>query len=139
MATNERTPEVEPTAAPCAGQDLELKNSMQSLRTTRVNPAPPSTASKPTKKAEAKKGKTHSVKQAKPTGPDDIDEVLSEIDLTGQLSIKEVRFIGLRFAGSLTTDRAMIAAGYGSYSQKQRYRIATKIVQKYESQAGDHQ
>jgi hypothetical protein len=114
-----------------------MKNLRKPRQVTPANEAAPKKARSKTKKA--KKPKTKSIEQVKFTGPDEIDEVLNKIDLKGQLTIREVRFIELRFVEGMTTDKAMIAAGYGNYSQKQRYRIATKIVQKYESQGGDHQ
>jgi hypothetical protein len=127
-------PEVDSKAAPCAGDDALLREAMQNLRPPISNPTPaPAVANVAPK---SKKGKTENVK---PAGlEDNIDEVLNEIDLKEQPTVREVRFIELRFVEGMTTDKAMIAAGYGKYSPKQRYRIATKIVQKYEHRAGDH-
>jgi hypothetical protein len=131
----ERTnPEVDSEAVACTGDDALLRQAMQNIRPPSSKPAPaPAVANVAPK---SKKGKT---KNIKPAGlEDNIDAVLNEIDFKEQPTAREARFIELRFVEGMTTDKAMIAAGYGKYSQKQRYRIATKIVQKYEHQAGDH-
>jgi hypothetical protein len=52
--------------------------------------------------------------------------------------LKELGFIEAFLIGGLTIDKAMILAGYGEYHQKSRYRLGRKIVEKYESRAGDH-
>jgi hypothetical protein len=62
----------------------------------------------------------------------------SGINLKSQLTMKELRFIELYLIGDLTVDKAMESAGYVGYHPNSLYRLGRKIVQKYESQAGDH-
>ena len=121
-----------------AGQDSELEHAMKNLRKRSippVNEAAPKKVRAKTKKAKAKKPKNQNVMALE---DDTDDEAISKIDITGQLTAKETRFLELKFAGGLSTDKAMITAGYGSYSQRQRFRIAARIVSKYESAVDDH-
>jgi hypothetical protein len=59
------------------------------------------------------------------------------VQLKNKLTLKEVNFLELFFAGGVTIEKALIAAGYQSKSQRYLYRVAAKIVQKYEQQADD--
>lgn len=134
-------PEVDSKAPLCTGQDDELKTAMQSLRKPRqvapVNEAAPKKARAKTKKSnKVKKPKTQNVVLTLEGDVD--DEAMSKVDITSQLTVMETKFLELKFAGGLSTDKAMITAGYGSYSQRQRFRIAAKIVSKYESAVDDH-
>lgn len=122
------------------GQDSELEHAMKTLRKPRqvapANEAALKKARAKTRKDKAKKPKTQNVVMTLEDDAD--DEVLSKIDLTAQLTVMETKFLELKFAGGLSTDRAMIAAGYGDYSQNHRYWLAKKIIEKYESSGGDH-
>jgi hypothetical protein len=124
-------------------QDHDLEHAMKNLRKPRqVAPVSKPAAKKArpqTKKTKAKKPKTQSIEQVKPTGPDDIDGVLSEkFDLKGELTIMELRFIELYLMGGLTIENAMKTAGYINYHPKYRYTAARKIIEKYESNIADH-
>jgi hypothetical protein len=68
-------------------------------------------------------------------------EVLSkqiDIDIKAKMTLQELNFLEIYLSGRVTIDKAMIQAGYGHYSQDWRYKLAQKIVIKYESQAADH-
>ena len=54
------------------------------------------------------------------------------------MTLQELSFLEIYLSGRVTIDKAMIQAGYGHYSQDWRYKLAQKIVIKYESQADDH-
>ena len=58
--------------------------------------------------------------------------------LKKELTVREHRFIELYLTGVLTVDKAMESAGYEGYNQDYLYRLGRNIIQKYESQAGDH-
>jgi hypothetical protein len=61
-----------------------------------------------------------------------------ETKLKDKMTEKELKFIGLFLKGEYSKIKAMILAGYEGYSESALYAIASKIVEKYESQAGDH-
>jgi len=75
--------------------------------------------------------------------------VCSSIDnninsLKGKLTNQELTFLEIYFnsrhlkgENRFTVDKAMISAGYGNFSQTTRYKLARKIVQKYERAAPD--
>jgi hypothetical protein len=74
-----------------------------------------------------------------PPGPDNNAVSVEEegsIDFKGQLTEKESRFLEAYLSGECSIDQAMVAAGYGNYHMRSRYRRARKIIQKYETQAG---
>jgi hypothetical protein len=107
----------------CSGDDA-LKSAMRNLR-------------KPRKSKAKARTKTKAAEQGKPEVQE--DEGSGEMfDLKSQLTGKELRFIELYLTGDLTVDRAMESAGYVGYHPNSLYRLGRKIVQKYESQAGDH-
>lgn len=73
----------------------------------------------------------------------EIDALIEQIitkpfNLKNPLTVKELKFIEFRLSGNYTIDSAMVAAGYEKMNQRARYFLASKIVQKYETQAGDH-
>jgi hypothetical protein len=68
----------------------------------------------------------------------DNQETRSVTKLKDKMTEKELRFIGLYLTGEHSKEKAMILAGYDNISQDWRYNLAQRIVQKYESQAGDH-
>jgi hypothetical protein len=49
------------------------------------------------------------------------------------LTAKELTFMEILFTGEVKPEKAVELAGYKGYSQRQRYRIAAKIVKKYEA------
>jgi hypothetical protein len=59
-------------------------------------------------------------------------------DIKGKMTVKELKFLSSYLSGGVTIIKAMDSAGYGHYSQDWRYKLAQKIVIKYESQADDH-
>lgn len=68
----------------------------------------------------------------------------ASIDIKGKLTLQELKFLEIYFTtpyspkkGRMTIEKAMIAAGYTNISQRERYRIAAKIVKKYEDQTED--
>jgi hypothetical protein len=74
-----------------------------------------------------------------PPGPDNNAVSVEEegpIDFKGQLTLKELGFLEAYLSGECSIDQAMVAAGYGNYHMRSRYRLAHKIIQKYETQAG---
>lgn len=128
-------PEVDVEGAPCTGPDDELKHATVNLRKGRkLRQTAPET--KPGPKAKPK-SRAKNAKHEKPEALQ--DAVLGEkFALSGQLTMKELRFIELYLTGDLTVDKAMESAGYVGYHPNSLYRLGRKIVQKYESQAGDH-
>lgn len=68
----------------------------------------------------------------------DIVKADQQIDFKAQLTDKELRFIAAYLSGNMSKENAMIEAGYGDYSQNHRYFLAKRIIEKYESGAGDH-
>lgn len=60
----------------------------------------------------------------------------SEPNVDG-LNEQETTFIEILLTGNYTIDNAMKLAGYGGTSQRNRYHIASRIIQKYESGVGD--
>ena len=130
--TTKRKPEVDPKEAPCT--DGELKVAMQNLRRPPRRKTPPASAAAKGTPKDNKKAKT---KRANPVGLEN-ETPKEKFDLKGQLSLKEQRFIELYLTGDLTVDKAMESAGYVGYHKKSLYRLSRKIVEKYESSAGDH-
>ena len=141
--------------------DDDLKDAMQSLRKSRsVLAGPHEPPTKPPAKAQAPKARTKAKIKAKgnpkppakgtkpkatPASSDQVltpeivgEEGIKGISLKDQLTMKEVKFIELHLTGSMTIEKAMIAAGYEEYSQNHRYFLAKKIIEKYESLADDH-
>ncbi len=77
--------------------------------------------------------------QEAPSGPDNNAVSVKEggpIDFKGQLTLKELKFLEAYLSGECSIDEAMIAAGFGRYHLRSRYRRAHKIIQKYETQVG---
>ena len=77
-----------------------------------------------------------------PTIDSDINMIDSE-NIKDRLTTQELRFLDLLFnsprtqgKAKMTIDKAMLAAGFGNYSQDLRYRIARNIVKRYERGAG---
>jgi hypothetical protein len=66
--------------------------------------------------------------------PDNNEE--GSIDLKSQLSLKELKFLEVYLSGGSSIDESMVAAGFGNFHQRSRYRRARGIIQKYETQAG---
>lgn len=140
MATKART-----------ADDDALADAMQSLRKPRANaqtqepPARPQTVSAKSKpvvaKAKAKPKKPASAPEpilVPEIGENDDLRQQNGIKLKDQLTAMEAKFIELYLSGQLSVDKAMIAAGYEGYHPNSLYRLGRKIVQKYESSAGDH-
>lgn len=133
--TTKRKPEIDSKAAPCTGQDDALKRAMMDLRKPR-KPRQTAPETKPGPKAKPK-SRAKNAKQEKLEGLQ--DAVLDEkFALSGQLTMMELRFIEFYLTGDLTVDKAMESAGYKGYHKKSLYRLGRKIVDKYESSAGDH-
>jgi hypothetical protein len=65
-------------------------------------------------------------------------ELASVRSLKDELTEKELNFINNYLIGGVTIENAMKSAGYVGYHLKSLYRIGRKIVEKYESRAGDH-
>jgi hypothetical protein len=69
---------------------------------------------------------------------------IDDIDIKAKLTKQELTFINIYFnsprvkgKGRVTINNAMIAAGYGNYSERWRGVLARKIIQKYELSAPD--
>jgi hypothetical protein len=62
----------------------------------------------------------------------------SGFDIKAQLNQQELRFMEIYLSGGITLINAMKSAGYIGYNDQSLYRLAKKIVEKYESQGGDH-
>lgn len=148
---------------PMNDTDTDLKDAMQALRPVR-QPKPitqepaisgiPSDIPAPPPKAKAPRAKKKAAKPARPKAKPPKLEVLvpevleddgkngieegSRFDLKEQLTLKELKFIEFYLTGDLTIDKAMESAGYVGYHVKSLYRLGRRIVEKYESQAGDH-
>jgi hypothetical protein len=125
---------IDPKAATCTNQDHALREAMRTLRPPRSKLTPAGAATKPVSKG-SKKAKS---KHATPVGLEGLENETPTLDLKSQLTLKERRFIELYLTGDLTVDKAMESAGYEGYHKKSLYRLGRKIVEKYESQAGDH-
>jgi hypothetical protein len=84
--------------------------------------------------------KTNKNKDDKVLIPEIIDDnpPNETFDLKSQLTLKELNFIEFYLTGNYTIEKAMIAAGYNGYHQDTLYKMSRKIIQRYESQAGDH-
>jgi hypothetical protein len=134
----------------------DLKDAMLCLRKNRATaqaqgPSPKATKPEASVRARATKAKPKPAAGKAKTEPaqasaaaltpeivgDDGKNGIKETDLKGQLTLKELRFIELYLTGDLTFDKAMESAGYVGYHPNSLYRLGRKIVQKYESQAGD--
>ncbi len=78
---------------------------------------------------------------------DNIVNNINEIDkvsIKDKLTSQELRFLEIYFSSDhikgtnkVTTDKAMILAGYGHFTQDWRYKLAKKIVIKYERCGGE--
>ena len=71
----------------------------------------------------------------KPVTIEDDKEICT---LDKKMTDNELKFVELHLIGGITIDKAMIAVGYGKYTQASRWRIAQKILVKYECSVGDH-
>lgn len=72
----------------------------------------------------------------------DCSELLSkqiDIDIKAEFTEKELKFLKLYLLGDVTQEMAMIYAGYKATQPRYVRFLAKKIIQKYESQGGDHQ
>ena len=58
--------------------------------------------------------------------------------LKERLTLKELKFITIYFTGEYTTIEAMKTAGYEAANDNYLYSLAKKIIERYETQAGDH-
>lgn len=135
MVTKDQGPKIDTEVVSCTGQDDALKRAMMDLRKHRKpRQTVPVTKSGPKAKP---KSRAKNAKQEKLEGLQ--DAVLDEkFALSGQLTMMELRFIEFYLTGELTVDKAMESAGYKGYHKKSLYRLSRKIVEKYESSAGDH-
>jgi hypothetical protein len=86
------------------------------------------------KGAVTKKPKATAAQHGTPDQP----ENSPYIDIKAKMTLQELNFLEIYLSGRVTIDKAMIQAGYGHYSQDWRYKLAQKIVIKYEAQADDH-
>ena len=75
---------------------------------------------------------------------EDNPKILESIDIKDKLTQQEITFLELLFNSPrkkgderLTIDKCMISAGYGDYHINMRYRLAKKIVLKYERATPD--
>lgn len=57
--------------------------------------------------------------------------------IPGDLNEQEMTYIGYLLTGEHSSDKCMILAGYGGLSNRNRYLVASRIVQRYESRVGD--
>ena len=71
---------------------------------------------------------------------DDMDrgELSAASNLKGKMTLKELKFIGLHFSGEQGTLKSMKLAGYKAAHDSYLFLLAKKIIEKYESQVGDH-
>lgn len=148
--------------------DTDLKDAMQTLRPVRqpkpitqepaisgittATPAPPPKAKAP--RAKKKLAKPSRPKAKPPKLEVLVPEVLeddgkngiqeAEIDIKSQLTLSELKFIEIYLAGrmdkekGMTIEKAMDLAGYEKYHPTYKRLLASKIIAKYECQAGDH-
>ena len=65
-------------------------------------------------------------------------ELQSAKDLKAKMTPKELRFIGFHLAENMSKIKSMKSAGYQAANDSYLYLLAKRIIQKYESQAGDH-
>jgi hypothetical protein len=68
----------------------------------------------------------------------DKGELLTAKDIKAKMSVKEMKFISLYFTGDYSQIKAMKLAGYEAAQDSYLYLLAKKILEKYETQAGDH-
>ena len=66
------------------------------------------------------------------------EDCLENFDLAGDMTLRELKFVEIYLSGQISLDKAMILAGFEEYSETYRARLGTKIIRKYECQAGDH-
>ena len=59
-------------------------------------------------------------------------------DMKSKITLKELKFIEIYLVGGIKEIDAIKLAGYESKSDSYLYQVARKIIEKYESQAGDH-
>jgi hypothetical protein len=124
MATKDRGTEVDFEAAPCFGQDAELKEAMQTLRQPKGGPSdslPSIPKRRGCTKATANAGAKAELK----------------VDLKSELTLREMKFLEIYLTGEHSINDAMKLAGYNDMTDRNRYLLAKKIVFKHESQAGD--
>lgn len=114
----------------CSGQDASRK--ARKLRQKKPLNKPPSNG----EKSRAEKVQTRSVEEVNLSAPEQEDEI--EVDLKVQLSSQELKFITFRFVEGMTIENAMKSAGYEGYHPSYLWKLGKKIIQKYESSAGDH-
>jgi hypothetical protein len=72
------------------------------------------------------------------TAPAPSSKSEQKVDLRGELTIKEVKFLEIFLTGEHSINDAMKLAGYEDMTDRNRYLLARKITQKHESQVGDH-
>jgi hypothetical protein len=60
-----------------------------------------------------------------------------DIDIKAKLTLQELKFLEIYLSERITIDNAIIQAGYGNYSKDWRYKLAKKIVIKYERSGGE--
>jgi len=128
-------------------EDIELKEAMVGLSLQRLKATPPknsdSSPGTPKRRGRRKAGaKTPAAGPAAPVGqPATINaETLAEdmeTDLKTEMTLKELRFLELHASGEHTVEDSMKLAGYEGYHQSYLYKLARKIIQKYEQGAGD--
>lgn len=69
---------------------------------------------------------------------DNQDNPLAVVDLDSKLTQQEINFLEIYLTTSHTINKSMILAGYSQISQVWRYKLAQRIIRKYERQtAGD--
>jgi hypothetical protein len=124
MTASDRGPKVDSKAAPCSGQDDELKEAMQTLRQPKglLSDSPPII---PKRRSRTKA----------PTNADAKAEL--KVDLKAELTLREMKFLEIYLTGEHSINDAMKLAGYNDMTDRNRYLLAKKIVFKHESQAGD--
>jgi hypothetical protein len=138
---------------PQLDEDSALKEAMQGMtREEVITPATPIPAKD--KKPQKGKGKPATVSchlpapstgytpptQSQPIIYNTIEECkdienIEPIDIKGELTEKERKFIFLHLTANVPAQTALIAAGYREYSENHAYAVARKIIKKYESRA----
>jgi hypothetical protein len=68
---------------------------------------------------------------------DNQEKQLTIVDLDKPLTQQEINFLEIYLTTSHTINKSMILAGYNQISQVWRYKLAQRIIRKYERQAGD--
>ena len=59
-------------------------------------------------------------------------------DLKGEMTLNELKFLGLYVSGNISRIKAMKSAGFVSANDSYLYLLAKKIIEKYESRIDDH-